>query len=331
MTAPLIVFLPDYGPAIGGGHVMRSLTLARALQAKGARCAFAVGEETARMMQPFLGDDIVLWDAEAWPDQPAAAVVDNYALAAEDERLLAARRSVKVVAIDDLGRAHAADLVVDPGLGRTAADYPDSPRVLAGADYALVRPEFPSTPITRRGGRVLVSLGLTDVGGITAEVVARLAVAPGWEAADVVLGSGAQSLEYVREVVAHDPRFTLHVDTNAMAELIARADLAIGAGGGSTWERACLGLPTLLLILADNQRAMARRLEAEGAVIALDVADEGFGEAFDRELARLLSDAPLRQRLSERSHTLCDGHGAARVAEAILALTPESGPSERSC
>ena len=75
MTQPLIVFLPDYGPAIGGGHVMRSLTLARALQAKGARCAFAVGEETARMMQPFLGDDIVLWDADAWPDQPSVAVV----------------------------------------------------------------------------------------------------------------------------------------------------------------------------------------------------------------------------------------------------------------
>ena len=70
-----------------------------------------------------------------------------------------------------------------------------------------MRPEFLSTPIARQGGRVLVSLGLTDVGGITAEVVARLAVTPGWEAADVVLGSGAESLEYVREVVAlqHQP------------------------------------------------------------------------------------------------------------------------------
>jgi spore coat polysaccharide biosynthesis predicted glycosyltransferase SpsG len=212
-----------------------------------------------------------------------------------------------------------------------AADYPDSARVLAGAAYALVRPEFLSTPITRKGGRVLVSLGLTDVSGITAQVVARLATSPGWQAADVVLGSGAESLEYVREVAAHDPRFTLYVETDRMAELIAAADLAVGAGGGSAWERACLGLPTLLLILADNQRAMARRLEGEEAVIALDVADPGFDDAFDRELARLLSDAALRARLSEASRALCDGHGAARVAEAILALAAESGPSDPSC
>jgi UDP-2,4-diacetamido-2,4,6-trideoxy-beta-L-altropyranose hydrolase len=323
MTGPRIVFLPDYGPAIGGGHVMRSLTLARALQARGARCAFAVGGETARMMRPFAGDDIEVWDADAWVERPVVAVVDNYALTADDERALAAR-GVKVAAIDDLGRAHDCDLVIDPGLGRTAADYPGSALVLAGAAYALVRPEFLTTPITRRGGRVLVSLGLTDVGGITAEIVARLATATGWEAADVVLGSGAQSLEYVREVAAHDPRFTLHVDTGHMATLIAGADLAIGAGGGSTWERACLGLPTLLLILADNQRAMARRLEEEGAVVALDVAGPGFGEAFDRELDRLLTDADLCERLSKTSHALCDGHGAGRVAEAILALAADS-------
>jgi len=330
MTGPRIVFLPDYGPAIGGGHVMRSLTLAHALQARAARCAFAVGEETARMMRPFTHGEVEIWDADAWPEQPAVAVVDNYALTADDERALG-RRGVKVVVLDDLGREHDCDLVVDPGLGRTAADYPGSERVLAGAAYALVRPEFLSTSITRKGGRVLVSLGLTDVGGITAQVVARLATAPGWETADVVLGSGAQSLEYVREVAAHDPRVTLHVETNAMAELIANADLAIGAGGGSTWERACLGLPTLVLILADNQRAMARRLEAEGAVVALDVVGPRFDEAFDRELARLLSDAPLRDRLSTTSRALCDGQGAGRVAEAILALAADSAPSDPSC
>lgn len=331
MSGPRIVFLPDYGPAIGGGHVMRSLTLARALKARGARCAFAVGDETARMMQPFAGDDVEIWDQDAWPDEPAAAVVDNYALTAADERTLAAR-GLKVVAIDDIGREHDCDLVIDPGLGRTAADYPGRAQVLAGAGYALVRPEFLSTSITRRGeGRVLVSLGLTDVGGITAEVVARLATTSGWSAADVVLGSGAQSLEYVREVAAHDPRFTIHVETGAMAQLIASADLAIGAGGGSTWERACLGLPTLLLILADNQRPMARRLEAEGAVIALDVAGSGLDEAFDRELARLLADKALRGRLSEASRGLCDGQGAPRVAGAILALVAESGPSGASC
>lgn len=325
MSGPTIVFLPDYGPAVGGGHVMRSLTLARALMEKGARCAFAVGDETARMMRPF-ANGVEIWPARAWPDRPVVAVVDNYALTSADEQALA-RRGVKVAAIDDLGRDHDCDLVIDPGLGRTAADYPGRAQVLAGASYALVRPEFLSTPAMRQGGRVLVSLGLTDVGGITAYVVARLATTSGWEAADVVLGSGAESLEFVREVAAHDPRFTLHVETTAMAELIARADLAIGAGGGSTWERACLGLPTLLLILAENQAPMARRLAAEDAVIALDLTDAEFDAIFERELERLLNDAALRDRLSAASYGLCDGQGAERVADAILALAAESGPS----
>lgn len=309
---------------------MRSLTLARALQDRGARCAFVVSGETARMMQPFSRGEVEIWDTDRWPQQPAVAVVDNYALTAADEAALAAR-GVRVAAIDDVGRRHACDLVIDPGLGRTAEDYPGSPRVLAGAAYALVRPEFLSTPVTRQDGRVLVSLGLTDVGRITAEAVARLATTPGWDAADVVLGSAAQSLEYVREAAAHDPRFTLHVDTSAMAELVAAADVAVGAGGGSVWERACLGLPTLLLILADNQRPMARKLEAAGAVVALDVGGAGLDEAFDRALASLLSDAALRSRLANASRNLCDGRGAGRVAEAILALAAESGPCDPSC
>lgn len=325
MRGPLIVFLPDYGPAIGGGHVMRSLTLARALKARGARCAFAVAPETAQMMAPFAGDEVEVWDAEAWLEQPAVAVVDNYVLTAEDEQALAAR-GVKVAAMDDIGRLHDCDLVIDPGLGRIAADYPGRARVLAGAAYALVRPEFLEAKPDRKGGRLLISLGLTDVAGITAYVLAKLATVEGWTAADVVLGPQAQSLEFAREVAAHDPRVTLHVETNDMARLIAEADLAIGAGGGSVWERACLGLPTLLLVLAENQRPMARRLAEVGAVLALDVSEPGFDETFDAELDRLLSDEVLRGQLSAASSSLCDGQGAGRVADAVLALAAQSGP-----
>lgn len=326
MTFPLILFLPDFGPAIGGGHVMRSLTLARALNALGARCAFAVNEDTAALLSAFNDGAVEVWPEGAWREQPAVAVVDNYALTAADERALAAR-GVKVAAMDDIGRVHDCDLVIDPGLGRTAADYPGRTQVLAGPQYALLRPEFTETAPHRTGGRVLVSLGLTDVGGITAYVLAKLATAEGWSAIDVVLGSGAESLEYVREAAAHDPRIRLHVETKAMARLTAEADLAIGAGGGSVWERACLGLPTLLLILAENQRPMAQRLAAEGAVLALDVADPDFDAQFDAELAILLTDAELRASLSARSRGLCDGQGAARVARAILALAGESAPT----
>lgn len=326
MSKPLILFLPDYGPAVGGGHVMRSLTLARALRSLGARCAFAVNDATAALLAAFNDGAVEVWPEGAWQEHPAVAVVDNYALTAADERALAAT-GVKVAAMDDIGRAHDCDLVIDPGLGRTAADYPGRAEVLAGPKYALLRPEFTETRPDRRGGRVLVSLGLTDVGGITAYALARLATTEGWTEADVVLGAGAESLEYVREAATHDPRIRLHVETKEMARLTAEADLAIGAGGGSVWERACLGLPTLLLILAENQRPMAKRLAEAGAVLAVDVADADFEAQFDRALASLLSDAALRASLSTASRTLCDGQGAIRVARAILALAGESAPT----
>ena len=251
-------------------------------------------------------------------------VLDNYAATAADEQALTAR-GMKVAALDDLGRAHDCDLVIDPGLGCTPGDYPGRAIVLAGPAYALLRPEFGAARPHRQGGRVLVSLGLTDVGGITALVLAKMLIREGWEAVDVVLGSGAESLEYVREIAVHDPRVTLHVDTRDMAILTAEADFAVGAGGSSVWERACLGLPTLLLVLADNQAPMAERLADAGAALVLDARAAGFDAAFDQAFLALASDRSLRERLGSASQALCDGRGAERVADAILAFVSESG------
>lgn len=323
MTGPRVVFLPDFGPQVGGGHVMRSLTLAQALTVKGARCAFAVTEDTARAVRAFGWPQIEVWPFGEWQDQADVAVLDNYGLTADDERQL--HPFVRtVVSLDDLGREHDCDLVIDPGYGRTAADYPGRARVLAGPAYALIRPEFTRTPVSPEKGRVLVSLGLTDVGGITQYVVARLLALPGWTAIDVVLGSGAESLEYVRELAAHDPRISLHVDTRNMAALMAKAQMAVGAGGSSVWERACMGLPSLLLVLADNQGPLAKVLAEAGAVAALDIRTPGLPAALDEAMTRLLTDAALRSHLSARSADLCDGQGAERVADAILALARES-------
>jgi UDP-2,4-diacetamido-2,4,6-trideoxy-beta-L-altropyranose hydrolase len=304
---------------------MRSLTLAGALARKGAYCAFAVEEATAARVLTFATTPVDIWptDADQWPGAPAVVVLDNYAGTAADERALAGR-GLKVAALDDIGRVHDCDLVIDPGLGRAASDYPGGAEVLAGTAYALVRPEFVETLPDRHGGRVLVSLGLTDVGGITAQVLSRLLPRPGWSAVDVVLGGGAESLDAVRAMAAVDPRISPHVDTLDMAGLTARADLAIGAGGSSVWERACLALPTLLLVLADNQAPMAKRLQAMGACLMLDVREPDFGEAFDGTLDRLLRGGAQRDRLGSASHALCDGMGADRVADAILALAAES-------
>jgi spore coat polysaccharide biosynthesis predicted glycosyltransferase SpsG len=110
----------------------------------------------------------------------------------------------------------------------------------------------------------------------------------------------------------------LHIDRRAVGELMAQADAAIGAGGASTWERACLGLPTLAIVVADNQRPMIERLGADGVLLSVDLDAADFelrlGQAYED-----LCDATLRGRIAERASALCDGQGAGRAAEALLA------------
>lgn len=323
-----ILFICAAGPSVGGGHVMRSLTLARALEARGAACAFRTAPAVAHILDAFAPDM-----ARAETDDGFDAVVfDSYALAADDHRAIAKGRPSLV--IDDLAdRPLAADLVLDSGPARTAGDYqglvPPNARLLLGPSYAPVRPAFPALreeALARRAERgpvrrILVSLGLTDVGGITSRVanLLRPLIGEGVKL-DLVLGGGAPSLPTLWALAAEDPRLELHVDTQHMPELVLEADLAVGAGGSTTWERCVLALPSLTVILADNQVAAARALEAAGVAPCLDVHAPDFDAAFVRQAEGLLTDTGRRAALSTVSATVCDGLGADRVAEAFLQL-----------
>lgn len=321
MSGPRILFVCDAGETVGGGHVMRCLTLAGALAERGARPAFLRTPAVAEVVGRFGGGAALTDDAAGFE----AVVFDHYGLGAEDHRRIAGGRPALV--IDDLAdRPLAADLVLDAGPARRAQDYaglvaPDT-RLLLGPAYAAVRPAFSvlrEVALARRGGtvrRILVSLGLTDVGGITGRVAERLLATAPDQTLDVVVGAGAPSLPHLRALAG--PRLALHVDAQDMPRLTLEADLAVGAGGSTTWERCVLGLPSILLILAPNQAPAAAAMAKREAAMVLDVAEPGFEADFDAALRRLLDDAPLRRRLSAASAEVCDGQGAARAAEAFL-------------
>lgn len=350
--SPRILFIADAGPRVGGGHVMRSLTLARALADEGAICAFVATPAVAAVLDAF-GPDVArieagevergevetaeLVEAAAKAVQDFdAVVIDHYGLSAPDHRAIAAGRPILV--IDDLAdRPLAADLILDSGPARQAADYdglaPAQAELLLGPNHAPVRPAFAAlrkAALARRAGappvrRILVSLGLTDLDGITGRVVdlalPLLKPGGGGEAVlDVVLGSGAPSLPRLRDLARTEPRLALHVDSQDMPRLTLEADLAVGAGGSTSWERCVLALPTLLLVLAANQSEASATLAEADAVLALDVADPDFETAFAAQLSRLLAKPLLRDRLSTASAAVCDGRGAARVAAHFLAL-----------
>jgi len=251
-------------------------------------------------------------------------VVDHYLL---DQRWTGGRYyNPKALVIDDLANRHyGCTLLVDQTLGRLASDYrdlvPAAARVLAGSAYALIRPEFQRERERalqrRREDRparcVLVSMGTTDPDGITTQIVRSVLENAPECAVDVVLATGAQSLPIVEELARRHPEVTIHVDSHHMARLMLDAYIAIGAAGTTSWERCCLGLPTIALVLAENQRPSAAALAKAGAVISVERAED-VGLAL-----RQLLDQPHRlSQMSAAAFPITDGQGAARVASAIF-------------
>lgn len=335
-----ILFLADSGRNVGGGHVMRCLALASALIADGAECAFAATPATAAMLEAFAAPGVQRFDIEdGTPAELAAqaaeaakgfgaalAVVDHYGATPDDEVLLL-RAAGRLLALDDLRREHAADLVLDSNLGRSPDDYAGT-QALLGPMFALVRPEFAryrEAALARRAQKppirhVLVSMGLTDPGGFTGWVAAALLPEMGERWLDVAVGADAPSIPELRMLSARYPNLRAQIETPAMALLTAQADIAIGAGGSSAWERCALGAPSVTIVLAPNQAENTAELAAAGATVALDANAGDFEIRLVESFQRLRDDPDLRAGVSQAAAALCDGQGAPRVAEQVLAL-----------
>jgi UDP-2,4-diacetamido-2,4,6-trideoxy-beta-L-altropyranose hydrolase len=337
-----IAFLCDASSRIGGGHVMRCLTLAEELAGGRATIRFAVNQD-APLVVPSLeraGFSVTtgrtLMEAAQIAGRQGgvdAIICDSYEIDAKIERSLR-KMAAKVVAIDDLAnRSHACDLLIDASCGRSAEDYrdlvPPGATVCVGAHYALLRQEFATlreTSLARRAidrgtERVFIAFGLTDIGGVTARVVAALLHTELKAQIDVVVGPAAQSRTAVEAMATRDSRVELHIDPPNMARIMANADIAIGAGGTSSWERCCLGLPAVLVVLADNQRVIAGKLSEAGAVwLALGASEDLIAE-ITRKVMELSNDASARRRMAGAAAMIVDGRGATRAAEAIYTLT----------
>lgn len=333
MTAPQILFVVDAGPAVGAERVARALTLGRAMEAHGASYAFVGPPDLAVLLEALApgapriaAEDLA---AAAVRESFDAIVFDHDGLSAADHRAMAQGRPVLV--IDDAAdRPIGGDIVVAAGPERRAEDYlglaPETARLLIGPGFALVRPEFAALrdpALAWRGEpvqRVLMAMAPGDVGAVTAQVLERVRPRTNDAGFDIVLAEHAASLPGLRKIARRDGRVMLHVGAAHTARLAAEADIGIGEPGPAALERCALGLPSLLVVTSDGQRAHARRLAEQGAALTADIADPQFDLAFDRALMRLLRDAELRRTLAAQSSELVDGLGAGRVAEAFLDL-----------
>ena len=250
------------------------------------------------------------------------------------------------VPIDDLAdRAHDCDALLDQTPGRRAEDYgalvPGGCRLLLGPRYALLRPQFRAArgaALKRRRAdgpvrRILVSLGATDPDNVTATVLEGLARAGVAAEVEVVMGAGAPHLAAVRaraRALSGKMPVSVTVGAGNMAALMADADIAVGAAGTASWERCCLGLPAVVLVVAENQRAGAKALAGAGAARILDAPAGITATHVAAAVDGLCRSADERRRMALAAADLCDGRGVARVVDHLpgergrdgMALTP---------
>lgn len=331
-TGRHVVFRADAGRAIGGGHVMRCLALASALKDEGWLPSFAGTPETLATVDALERSGFG-WHSLENPAAPQALirtslgcdllVLDSYDLDAGYES--ACRGWAKeIMVIDDLtNRPHDCDFLLDQTLGRSAQDYggrvPTRCRILTGPDYALLRPSFASRRGTRDSGaavgRVLISFGMVDSAGFLPQAIPVVrSVLPNAEI-DVVVGSYTPQLARLRVLAAADLKLKLHLDSSEMPELMQKAEIALIGAGTTVWEVCCMTLPSVLLVVAENQRSVAAAMRSSGAAEVVETVAE-----LAPALRNLVYDSTKRHEAAVRLGAICDGRGTRRVA---LALRPE--------
>jgi UDP-2,4-diacetamido-2,4,6-trideoxy-beta-L-altropyranose hydrolase len=251
-------------------------------------------------------------------------IVDHYALDARWEALQR-QHGLHILAIDDLAdRPHDCDILLDQNLvlnmeTRYCSHVPATCKQLLGPRYALLRPDFSEArkSMPDRSGdvrRILVCFGGSDPSNQTANALAAIkSMNVTSLAIDVVVGPSNPHADLISMLCSELPCAQLHRGADNMAELMSRADLAIGAGGVMSWERCCLGLPTIAIDIADNQIGALTALAKGGAVVYLGSASSVTPEQIASGIQSALNNSGRTRAMGEAARLLVDGEGCGRV------------------
>lgn len=344
----MIFIRADASVNIGTGHIMRCLTLADELRPHGVAISFLCREEPGNLIHfietkgyrvyclPARIDreserslvQNILREQPVFPDW---LVVDHYGLDRSYESPL--RKFVKhIMVIDDrANRSHDCDLLLDQNYRLNYARYqgliPDDSVQLLGPEYVLLRSQFrEARELLHRGNdgvkRLLVSMGGSDPNNETSKVLRAIQKLKTPDiATDVVIGASNPHRDDIEVLVSQIPQATCHFQVKNMAALMAAADIGIGAGGTTTWERCCLGLPSIVITLSEDQRDIATSLDKNGVVINLGWYETVTENMIKEAIEALIRDTNRRERLCVRGKNLIDGRGITRVVEKMMFLT----------
>jgi len=297
------------------------------------------GDETSK--KPTNGDDYQAWlgvaeeqDAEETiraiePDQPDWLIVDHYSLGENWEKQL--RPYIKkIMVIDDLAdRQHDCDFLLNQNYSKKNSEryqgmLPQSATVFLGPKYAILRNEYAEVRKTlrKRNGTVersLIFFGASDPGNLTELAIEALS-SPVLEAVflDVVIGVNHPNRNEILAQCETRGRAQSHTALPHLANLMAKADLCIGAGGSTTWERLCLGLPTIVVSTGANQVSTSSALGEDGYIEYLGENSPLLSEVLAQKILQLASSPRKLVRQSVAGQELVDGMGTQRVCYNLL-------------
>ncbi len=346
MTQPAsrLLIRADAGPDIGYGHVMRCIALGQAWQSRYGPVSFVTRHMPHPLQQRLTAERFEIQRLTDVEDRQSdaqevlkiihcgnhrAVVADGYRFGSAWQLALQ-QADIPLLVIDDYAHLdhYSADVILNQNphagddlyRGKFSGD-----RLLTGCRYALLRSEFlqssrpnrrpPSTP------RLLVTLGGFDPGGVTRRVVRALEMLSPESFQATVVSPGAD-VESGRSEIAIVPF------ASNMAELIANCDLAVCGGGSTNWEMSLLGVPRVVIVLAENQQDIAGRLDRLGCCRNLGWHDDVTAEQICTALRALISDRTGRRAMAAANWQLVDGQGARRVCE-VLADWPLTDRQDR--
>lgn len=342
-----IAIRADASTTLGLGHVKRCLSLAHALRERSAEVRFfarTIDTDVAPLVQSegfasaTCGSGPVIDETEDATCflqanhlfAPDLVVVDHYALGAPWHHAVRRAAPLRLAAIDDLGdRALDVEWLIDPNFSndhaaKHAGRLGPHTSLLGGPRYALLGPRYASAArhvLAPAVTSIGIFMGGTDAPNFSAIALDACDLAGFAGEVEIATTSANPNLGRLQDLQAARPRTRLTLDQPDLADFFARHDLHLGAGGGATWERCCIGAPTLALLAAPNQVPVLLPLQQLG-VFDLVSAGPSDARAIAAPLARLLADAPRRAALSVAARALVDGRGAARVADQLTTIAP---------
>ena len=345
------LFRCDAGPAIGLGHLMRSLALAQAWRDAGGRAVFAcagVAEGAERLRAE--GMELRSIAAPAGSSQDAAATMslagelhaewlalDGYHFDEGFHRSLAAQ--APLLLLDDHARlpSYHAHIVLNHNVYAAPGMYAgkvDGAELLLGLRYALLRREF-RLPAELGAAPdiatdIVVTMGGSDPQNVTGHVLAALQqVSAPWQRVTIVLGGGNVHADELRTALAgiNLPIRLLH-DVQDMRSVLAGSQAAISAGGGTCAELARMGVPMLLGVIAENHAGTVEEFARQSMAVNVGWFQRLSSAELARRVEEFLRDGPLRRQLAQKAQSQVDGRGAERVVAAMLARTPQPARGE---